>query len=494
MKSPAKFIAIDLGASSGRVMSAQWDEHRFILEELYRFSNWGVRIGDRLYWDVLNIWSQIQVGMAKYRADYRDSPDSIGIDAWGIDFGLLDQAGRLIGNPVHYRDARTYGIPELLFAQIPEVDLFTETGVQAWHINTLFQLYSMVLARDSQLQCADTLLTIPDLFLYFLSGAKGAEYTEATTTQMYSALGKDWASRMLTRLGIPVDLLPAIVQPGSVRGLIRRSVLENCGFDNEFPAVAVASHDTASAVAAIPGMDADSAFISSGTWSLMGVEVDEPDTSPDTLRSGFTNEGGVDGGVLLLKNLTGLWIVQECLRHWVSEGRAYTWSELVSAAETAKPFQCHIDPDALCFQSQCDMPNAIRQYCKTNGETIPETVGAIVRCAFESLSLKYRSVLESLRRLTGRKLDTIRIAGGGCLNTALCQMTADACGCHVVSGPAEASALGNVMLQAVATGHLPDVRSGRTTIADSVRSVRFHPHRDDQWDEAYARFQMLEGH
>jgi rhamnulokinase len=239
-------------------------------------------------------------------------------------------------------------------------------------------------------------------------------------------------------------------------------------------------------------MNEESVFLSSGTWSLMGVEAAEPDTSEEALQLGFTNEGGADGAVLLLKNITGLWIVQECQRHWASEGRECTWSELAAAAQTAKAFQCFIDPDAPGFLAQCDMPRAIRQYCKASGQAAPETVGEIARCAFESLSLKYRSVLESLRKLTGRALGTIRVVGGGGLNTVLCQMTADACGCAVVSGPSEASALGNVMLQAVATGHLADVRSERAAMAESVQCSVFDPHRSDRWDEAYARFRLLE--
>ena len=492
MKKTAHFVAADLGASSGRIMLGQWDGRAFSVRELHRFANGGVRAGDGHYWDILGIWSHIRAGLEKCHSSCSQPPQGIAVDAWGVDFGLLDRAGRLLGNPRHYRDPRTDGIPLRVFEAVPERQWFAETGVRTMPINTLFQLYSMVRGGDPTLPGAETLLMIPDLCAYFLCGEKTVEWTEAATTQMYSPRRKDWARTLLKGLDMPVNILPPVALPGTVLSPVRKDVIEDCGFTQSFPVIAVGSHDTASAVAAIPNMNEDSVFLSSGTWSLMGVEAVEPNTSEEAFQLGFTNEGGADGGVLLLKNITGLWIVQECLRHWKNDGRRYTWSELASAAEAAAPFQCFIDPDARNFQSQCDMPRAIHEYCLASGETAPETDGEIARCAFESLSLKYRSVLESLRKLTGRALCTIRVVGGGGLNSLLCQMTADACGCDVVAGPAEASTLGNVILQAVATGHLSDIWSGRVAIAESVQCSVFEPHRDVRWDEAYARFRALE--
>jgi len=492
MTQTVHFVAADLGASSGRIMLGEWNGRAFSVRELHRFANGGVRVGDGYYWDILGIWSQIKAGLAKYHSLCPRPPRAIAVDAWGVDFGLLDCDGRLIGNPRHYRDPRTVGIPQLAFEAVPEREWFSETGVHSMPINTLFQLYSMVRAHDPALVTAKTLLTIPDLCAYFLCGEKTVEWTEAATTQMYSPKREDWTRTLLSALDVPVSILPAVTRPGTVLSPVRADVVEECGFTQSFPAIAVGSHDTASAVAAIPNMSEESVFLSSGTWSLMGVEAAEPNTSEEALQLGFTNEGGVDGAVLLLKNITGLWVVQECLRHWASEGCSITWDELASAAGAAKTFQCFIDPDAPSFQAQCDMPRAIRQYCAASGQAAPESAAEIARCAFESLCLKYRSVLESLRKLTGRGLGTIRVVGGGGLNAVLCQMTADACGCQVVSGPAEASALGNVMLQAVATGHLADVRSGRAAIAESVQCFVFDPHRSDRWDEAYARFRLLE--
>jgi rhamnulokinase len=492
MTQTAHFVAADLGASSGRIMLGQWDGRAFSVHELHRFANGGVRAGDGFYWDILGIWSGIRAGLEKCHARCPQSPQGIAVDAWGVDFGLLDRAGHLIGNPRHYRDSRTNGMPHHVFETVAEREWFAETGVQTMPINTLFQLYSMVRAQDPALNSAETLLMIPDLCAYFLCGEKTVEWSEAATTQMYSPQRKDWARTLLNSLDVPVGILPPVTQPGTVLSPLRADVITDCGFAKSFPAIAVGSHDTASAVAAIPNMNEDSVFLSSGTWSLMGVEVVEPNTSEEALRLGFTNEGGADGAILLLKNLTGLWIVQECQRNWASEGHHYTWSDLAAAARSAKAFQCFIDPDARDFQAQCDMPSAIRQYCCASGQTVPETVEEVVRCAFESLSLKYRSVLEALRRLTGRTLGTIRVVGGGGLNTALCQMTADACDCKVVSGPAEASTLGNVMLQAVATGYLPDARTGRAAIAESVHCSAFDPQRCDRWDESYACFRRLE--
>ena len=492
MSHTANFVAADLGASSGRLMVGRWNGNSFLLDELHRFSNTGVSLAGNLYWDALAIWSHLEAGLHRYRSRFDDPPLGIGVDAWGVDYALLDRKGRLIGNPHHYRDARTDGIPPLVFDLVPEGEIFAETGVQTMQINTLFQLFCMRQAGDPQLEYAESLLMIPDLYSYFFCGEKRIEYTEATTTQMYSPARGDWAREMLTAIGIPQSILTPIVQPGTMLAPVHTDILRRGGFSAAFPAIAVASHDTASAVAAIPNMDDNSAFISSGTWSLMGVQVAAPDTSAEALRLHFTNEGSADGSILLLRNLTGLWIVQECQRHWEKEGRHCSWNDLTFAAAEAQPLQRLIDPNAREFQNPQDMPSAIRAYCKATRQPIPETVGEIARCAFESLSLKYRSVLESLEKLTQRHLDSIRVVGGGSLNHFLCQMIADACNRPVVCGPVEASALGNVMLQAVATGHIENVSAGRAAIAASVECVTLAPRPGDAWDEAYARFQAIE--
>ena len=493
MTQSAHFVAADLGASSGRLMVGSWDGRTFSLDELHRFPNSGVAIGGSLHWDVSRIWSEIQGGLMLYSTRFQDSPTAIGVDAWGVDFALLDPSGQLLGNPYHYRDSRTNGIPELVFRRIDARQLFQSTGVQTMPINTIFQLYSMVRDADPKLKAAETLLMIPDLFHYFLCGERVVEHTEATTTQMYSPT-KGWAREVLETLEIPTRILPEVVVPGTQLAPVRTGVLRDTGFNHSFPVVAVASHDTASAVAAIPGMDENSAFISSGTWSLMGVELHEPITSDLAYSLGFTNEGGAGGSILLIKNLTGLWLLQECQRQWSREGRHSTWSEISELAATASTFACLLDVDANDFRAPENMPRAIAAYCHRTLQPTPETIGVVARGCFESLALKYRSVLETLEAVTSRRLDTIRMVGGGCLNTLLCQMTADACNRTVVSGPAEASAFGNVMVQAIATGHLPNIGAGRVAIARSIQCVTYFPKETDIWDEAYARMEQTHMH
>jgi rhamnulokinase len=492
MSHTANFVAADLGASSGRLIVGRWNGESFQLDELHRFPNTGVPLGGSVYWDALAIWSHIEAGLHRYRSRFDDPVLGIGVDAWGVDYGLLDRNGQLIGNPHHYRDTRTDGMPALVFDRVAEREIFAETGVQTMQINTLFQLFCMQHGGDRQLEFAETLLMIPDLFSYFLCGEKRIEYSEATTTQMYSPARGDWAREILTAIGIPLGILDKIVQPGTILAPVHADILRRTGLSEAFPAIAVASHDTASAVAAIPNLDENSAFISSGTWSLMGVQVAAPNTSEQARSLRFTNEGSADGSILLIRNLTGLWILQECQRHWEKEGRHSSWNDLTFAAQEALPLQRLIDPNAREFQSPHDMPEAIRGWCKASGQPVPESMGEIARCAFESLSLKYRSVLESLETLTGRHLNTIRVVGGGSLNRFFCQMIADACDRTVVCGPVEASALGNVMLQAVATGHIQSAGAGQAAIQASVECVTLSPRQGAGWDEAYARFKTIE--
>jgi len=406
------FLAVDLGASNGRVMDCAWDGNAFFLREVHRFSNNGVRAANSLYWDALGIWSGILDGLKKYRGQSNKLPTAVGVDAWGVDYALLDQRGRLIGNPYHYRDARTGNMPERVSASIDALRLFKATGVQSMAINTSFQLASMALSADPQLAAAHTLLPIPDLFQYFLCGQKSAEYTEATTTQLYNPVARSWSSEVLTALQIPPAIFPSVRMPGTVLGPVLPQVLADCGYSGSFPAIAVASHDTASAVAVLP-LDDRSAFLSSGTWSLMGVTVPEPLLGEDAFRSGCTNEGSADGGMLLIRNLTGLWILQECMRLWAAAGSALNWQETERAASAAAPFRSLIDPNAPEFQAPQDMPAAIAGYCARTGQPAPQTPGETARCIFESLSLSYRATLDDLERLTGRVIQTIRLVGGG---------------------------------------------------------------------------------
>ncbi len=320
MKATSDFLAVDLGASSGRVLSGLWDGTRFELREVHRFANAAVQVPAGLHWDVLRLWAGIKEGLARYTQLYGAAPASIGLDAWGVDFALLDKAGRLLGNPYCYRDARTGGMPETMSHRIPQEELFHQTGNQPWPINTIFQLYSMVRSNDPQLRVAGTLLMFPDLFSYWMSGEKCAELTEATTSGMLRIADREWAHELLAKLDVPVAILPALAPPGTILAPLRREVAEEAGFEQAPLVIAVAAHDTASAVAGIAGMNAETAFISCGTWSLMGIKVDAPVTSSEALRLGFTNEGSACGKALLLRNITGLWLLQECMRQWKDEG------------------------------------------------------------------------------------------------------------------------------------------------------------------------------
>jgi len=491
MKATTNFLAVDLGASSGRMVAACWDGERFMLEELHRFDNSGVSVMESTYWDVLRMWSEIKTGLQKYRSRYPSGPASISVDTWGVDFVLLDGSGRLLGNPYHYRDSRTNGMPERVSAKVPCAELFERTGIQMMAINTLFQLFSMIESQDPKLEIADRMLMMPDLFHYWLSGERTNEYTIATTTEMLDCRKRTWAVDVLSRLGIPPRLLGPVVPTETVISTLLADVARECGFVDRFPVIAGASHDTASAVAAIPGLESDNVYISSGTWSLMGIETYQPITSAEALSFNLTNEGGVNGTIRLLKNITGLWILQECQRSWRKSKRDYNWKEVTDVATTAAPLRCLIDPNAYAFRAPADMPEAIRSYCKRTGQKIPADDGAVARCCLESLSLEYRRVLEGLQIVTGNKFNKICMVGGGSQNALLCQFTADATRRSVIAGPVEASALGNAMVQAIATGHLGSIASGRSSIAASCELTTYEPGAAEPWDEAYEKFRKL---
>jgi len=491
VKPTANFIAIDLGAASGRLAVGCWDGRRFALEELHRFPNGSMAVDGHMKWDVSRLWSEIKRGLSKYASCYAAPLAGVGVDAWGVDFALLDGNDELLGDPFHYRDRRTEGMPQRVFARVPEREIFQRTGIQTMQINTLFQLFSMVNSGAGSLTAAHSLLMIPDLFHFWLCGEKSVEYTEASTTQMLLCRERAWANDLLRRIGIPEKILGPIIFPATVLGEAKTRVLEDCGLKGRIPVIAAGSHDTASAVAAVPHMDEHSVFLSSGTWCLMGVESREPVLSDEALSLHFTNEGGVAGNIRLLRNISGLWPLQECVRQWQSEGRSYSWEEVMQLAARAAPFQSLVDVDASEFLAPDNMPAAIREHCRRTAQPEPCDDGALARCCLESLALKYRVVLEALETLTGRELKTIRIVGGGSQNKLLNRLTADVCRKVVVAGPVEASALGNVMVQAVATGCLSSVAEGRESIAFSSDLVTFEPDPVEALDDVYGRFCSL---
>src|SRR5262245_2473312 len=427
-----RLLAFDLGAESGRGVLGLFDGSRLRLEVVHRFPNEPVRTLETLHWDVLRLYGEMLQALRRGPADFGDV-DSVGVDTWGVDFALLGRGGTLLGNPRHYRDPHTEGIVEEAFTRVPRLEVFRQTGIQFMRFNTLFQLLALQRDRSPLLDLAETLLFMPDLFNFFFTGIKVNEFTDASTSQMYDPTARSWAHRLLKAFGLPAQILGTIVQPGTVLGPLRPAVVNETGLQ-PVPVVAPASHDTGSAVAAVPAQGNSWAYISSGTWSLMGVELPGPVINDQVLRYNFTNEGGVGGTIRFLKNIGGLWLVQECRRAWERTGQNLGYEELTRLAEDARPFVSLVDPDDPSFMLPSNMPAALAQYCRQTGQPAPAEPGAIVRCALESLALRYRWVLERLEELNGRRFDVIHVVGGGSQNTPLCQLTADACDRPVLAG------------------------------------------------------------
>jgi rhamnulokinase len=481
-----KLLAFDLGAESGRGVLGLFDGQRLKLEVVHRFTNGPVHVLGALYWDVLRIYSEMVAGLRRCAADQR-SIDSVAVDTWGVDFALLGRDGFLLSNPRHYRDPYTEGIMEAAFARIPRQEIFQETGLQFMRFNTLFQLLALQRARSPLLDMADTLLMMPDLFHFFLTGVKANEFTDASTTQMYDPSGKGWAHRLVRAFELPAQILGTVVPPGTVLGPLRASVASDTGL-GAVPVIAPASHDTGSAVAAVPARGDSWAYISSGTWSLMGVELERPLINDQALRYNFTNEGGVGGTIRFLKNIMGLWLVQECRRAWERSGQNYSYADLARLAEESPPFISLVDPDDSSFILPANMPAAVADFCRRTAQPVPADAGAAVRCALESLALRYRWVLERLEELLGRRLDTIHVVGGGGQNALLCQFTADACNRQVLAGPVEATAVGNVLVQAIGLGLLNSLADAREVVRQSFELRIYDPKSPDSWQEPYARF------
>ena len=480
------FLALDLGAESGRAMLGQFDGERIQLSEVYRFPNGPVRLPDGLHWDVLRLWSEIKQGLARAIQEHGADLAGVGLDTWGVDFGLLDRDGALVSNPYHYRDSRTDGMLDEAFRRVPRAEIFEQTGIQFMQINSLYQLLSMVVRQSPALDIAETFLTMPDLFNYWLTGRKVCEFSNATTTQCYDPRKKGWANPMLERLDIPTHIFPEIVPPGTVLGELLPSVAEEVGTSG-LPVIAPACHDTGSAVAAVPAEGSDFAYISSGTWSLMGAEVAEPVINASSLANNFTNEGGVAGTFRFLKNIMGLWLVQECRRTWASQGESLSYDELTQMAAEAEPLRSIVNPDDGDFLKPGDMLARIRAFCERTGQPVPESKGAVVRCALESLALKYRWVLERLEEILARHLEPIHIVGGGTQNRLLNQFAADATGRQVIAGPIEATAAGNVITQAMALGHIASLEEGRRIVRNSFDVATYEPASGAEWEQAYTR-------
>jgi rhamnulokinase len=486
------FLAFDLGAESGRAILGQLAGERLRLSEVYRFPNVPVRLPDGLHWDVLRLWTEIKESLRLVAREHAANLAGVGLDTWGVDFALLDRDGALLANPYHYRDSRTDGILAEAFRRVPRQEIFAQTGIQFMPINSLYQLLAMAIQRSPVLDVAQTFLTMPDLFNYWLTGRQVGEFSIATTTQCYDPRQGDWARPLLERFGIPTHIFPPLVPSGTVLGPLLPSVAEEVGLGS-VPIIAPACHDTAAAVAAVPAEGKDFVYISSGTWSLLGTELPEPIINEQSLAFDFTNEGGVGGTFRFLKNITGLWLLQECRRTWARQGQEFSYDELTPMAAQAAPLQSIIDPDDAEFAKHGDMPARIRAFCQRTGQPVPSSPGAVVRCALESLALKHRWVLERLETILRRRLEPIHIVGGGAQNRLLCQLTADATGRRVVAGPVEATAIGNIIVQGMAMGHIASLAEGRRVVRHSCDLTTYEPVGHPGWEEAYSRLVSLMG-
>ena len=487
-----KMLAIDLGASSGRGIIGGYDGKKFTLDEIHRFSNDPVMTPTGFYWDTLRLLYEIKSAILKATKE-NGGVDTIGIDTWGVDYGYLDKTGALLANPFNYRDERTLGITDYVFGKFaPWTEIYGKTGIQSMNFNTLYQIAADMRDRPWLIENADKMLHVPDLLGYFLTGEKKTEYTIASTGAMLDAYTRKYATDLLAKFGIPEKILCDIVEPGTPLGTLLPG--EETG-NSTAKVVKVASHDTASAVLSVPAENEDFLYISSGTWSLMGIESKTPVINDASLKYDFTNEGGVFGTIRVLKNIMGLWIEQESRRQWAREGTKYTFDELSEQALASKPLQSLINPDDQRFATAGNMPQRIRDYCKETGQHVPETVGEIVRCIFESLSLRYRWTAEKLEVITGRKYPVINIVGGGTKERMLSQFAADASHRTVCAGPVEATCLGNIAMQAIASGEVSDMWQARQIIRNSFDVEEFTPNKEtaSAWDEAYGRFLGLIG-
>ena len=474
--------AVDLGAASGRVLGGRVGPDTLDLTEVARFANVPVRVGGTLHWDVLRLYHGILDGLRM-----AGPVASVGVDSWGVDFGLLDADGRLLANPVHYRDDRTDGVMTRTLAEVGALEIYRHTGIQFLPFNTVYQL--LALAGTAQYRNATTLLLIPDLISYWLTGRVGAELTNASTTQLFDPTTGGWATDLMHRLGLRTDVFPELVRPGEVIGDLVPDVAAATGLGDRPPrVVAVGSHDTASAVVGVPAAGERFAYISCGTWSLVGVELDRPVLTEDSRQANFTNEVGVDGTIRYLRNVMGLWLLQECQRVWHDRGLDTDLDDLLAAATALPPFACVVDPDDPVFLPPGDMPARIADAVRRLDQPVPVDPPAVVRCIVDSLALAHRRALLDAQRLSGRTVDVVHIVGGGARNELLCQLTADACGLPIEAGPVEAGAIGNALVQARTLGAIgPDLTALRALVRSTQRIRRYEPAGDRAATAAAAR-------
>ncbi|MDR1171895.1 MAG: rhamnulokinase [Bacteroidales bacterium] len=484
------FIAFDLGATSGRAIAGTLADGKISMEEISRFNNGIIPVGEHFHWNILGIYNILRNSLKTCAMEGKYHPESIGIDTWGVDFGLLAKDGSLLGEPYAYRDPHTNGMMDEYFKLVPREKVYDLTGIQFMQFNSLFQLFTMKRNSSSLLEAARDLLFLPDLLNYLFTGVKKAEFTIASTSQMLNPKTMNWARELFDAFGSPVSLMQEIVLPGTVVGPLTDGIAKETGI-GKIPVVAVGAHDTASAIAAVPAEGENWAYLSSGTWSLMGIETRKPLIDKETEAMNFTNEGGIEGTFRFLKNITGLWLLEQCRKEWERENHSY--EQLVDMAKAEKPFLCFVDPDAPDFMNPESMVKAICNYCSRTGQKVPETTGQIVRCIFESLAMKYWYTIELLKRVSPHPIEKLHVIGGGSRNVYLCQLTANAIGMPVVAGPAEGTAMGNLLVQAMALGYLDSLADIRKVVRNSVETETYLPQDVAEWDKAYGQFRSIIG-
>jgi rhamnulokinase len=485
-----RYVAFDLGAESGRVLLGSLEDGHLDVEEIHRFPNGPIAVADSLRWDVLHIFEELKAGLRKVAA-LGVSVAGISSDSWGVDYVLLHRDEPLLSVPYHYRDARTEGALERAFQVVSADEIFAETGIQFMPINTIYQLHADALHRAEILGVADKFLNIGDYFNFLFSGVGKAEESLASTTQLYNPCARAWSAKLVEKFGLPPRILPEIVASGTRLGLLLPAIAAETGL-KEVQVIAGCSHDTAAAVAAVPADGEDWAYLSSGTWSLLGIETPQPIITPWSRQFNFTNEVGFGSRIRFLKNIVGLWIVQECRRAWAREGQEYSYEKLATLAEEAEPLKAFVDPQNDGFGKPGRMHEKIAEYCRTTGQPVPGTPGATIRCALESLALCYRQTMGKLERATGKKLAQLHIVGGGSKNSLLNRLTADAIGIPVLAGPAECTGIGNVLVQAIALGRLPSLQAARQIVRESFPPITYEPRDAGLWEEAYQRFCRLQ--
>ena len=492
MAENTKILAFDFGASSGRAMLFQFDGENITIDEIHRFSNDPVTVNGSMYWDFLRLFFEIKQGILKCINGGHADIQAIGIDTWGVDYAFFDKNGQMLGNPHHYRDTRTNGMIEKLAEHVGGKEyIYNKTGIQFAGLNSLYQMYSSVVNDDPTLKAAEKVLFAPDIFNYFLTGVMKNEYTMASTTQMLDPYTRNWCYELIEKAGLPKEMFGEIIFPGEIVGTLSDEICEELGCP-KIPVIAVGAHDTASAVASVPVTEGDDyVYISSGTWALLGVENDEPLINETAMKFNFTNEGGVANKIRFLRNIMGLWIIQESRRQWQREGKDYSFNDLEQQAWQAKPFESLIDPDYEAFGVPGNMPRRIKEFCEKTGQVVPETAGDVIRCAAQSLAFKIAMSVDGMEETLGRKINKIHMVGGGIKDSMVCQFIASASGRTVIAGPVEATSTGNAIVQFMALGKIKDITEARNIIKKSFPVKVYEPQDQEEWKAAYEKFKTI---